>query len=55
MECYCVKCKRPTQTSDILRTKTKNLRPVVKGKCKECGSKKCRFLAMTKKPKEVIN
>ncbi|GBM42748.1 hypothetical protein AVEN_180971-1 [Araneus ventricosus] len=41
---YCVKCKSHTKTKDIKETVTKNNRPILKGICMQCGSKKNRFL-----------
>ncbi|GBO43606.1 hypothetical protein AVEN_31184-1 [Araneus ventricosus] len=41
---YCVKCKSHTKTKDIKETVTKNNRPILKGICVQCGSKKNRFL-----------
>ena len=40
---YCVKCKRKTDTVDIYKTKTKTGKPITKGKCKICGTIKCKF------------
>ena len=35
---YCVKCKRATDTKDIVDVVTKNNRNMKRGKCVECGS-----------------
>src|ERR1700759_1979293 len=37
---YCVKCKKKTETIDIIQTTTKNNRSMLKGLCSNCGSKK---------------
>ncbi|GIY05707.1 DUF5679 domain-containing protein [Caerostris darwini] len=49
---YCVKCKSHTETKDINQTVSKNNRPMLKGICVQCGSKKCRFLGIGQKKKK---
>lgn len=44
---YCLKCKQETETNNLEETVTKNNKPIMKGICTECGSKKNRFLKMT--------
>src|SRR5277367_1178057 len=41
---YCVKCKKKTETIDIIQVTTKNNRSVLKGICSVCGSKKSSFI-----------
>lgn len=41
---YCLKCKEFTDTDNKLNTKLGNGRPVLKGTCAKCGTKKARFL-----------
>ena len=43
-EVYCVKCRRKTPSTDVRETQSKNGRPMIKCKCKECGTTKCRFI-----------
>lgn len=43
---YCLKCKTHTGTKDTSHTTSKNGRPMMKGICMSCGSKKCRFLPL---------
>ncbi|GIY22504.1 DUF5679 domain-containing protein [Caerostris darwini] len=50
---YCVKCKSHTETKDINQTVSKNNRPMLKGICVQCGSKKCRFLGIGQKKKKA--
>src|SRR5580692_10664992 len=45
---FCVKCKRNTDSTDIVHDKTKNNRPIVKSKCSTCGSKKSQFVKVGK-------
>jgi len=42
---YCVKCKKKTETLDIIQGKTKNDRSMLKGVCSVCGKKKATFIA----------
>ncbi|GBM31765.1 hypothetical protein AVEN_56878-1 [Araneus ventricosus] len=48
---YCLKCKKKTETKDMKETATKNNRPILKGICINCGSKKNRFLEQISKKK----
>lgn len=41
---YCLKCKNHTETKDIKNAMSKNNRPMMKGICLNCGSKKSVFL-----------
>ncbi|GBO36550.1 hypothetical protein AVEN_166995-1 [Araneus ventricosus] len=43
---YCLKCKAHTNTKDAQQSTSKNGRPIMKGICTGCGSKKCRFLPL---------
>ncbi|GBM60239.1 hypothetical protein AVEN_273541-1 [Araneus ventricosus] len=49
---YCVKCKKETETKDMKETVTKNNRPILKGICVQCGSKKNRFLGLVQTKKK---
>src|SRR5271165_2956988 len=42
---YCVKCKKKTETTSIARVMSKNNRPMLKGVCTVCGSKKASFVS----------
>lgn len=44
MKIYCVKCKEKTDTKDYHETITKNGKPIGKGNCLKCGTKKNVFL-----------
>ena len=41
---YCVKCKSKTETSDIQNVVSKNKRPMLRGKCLNCGTIKTQFV-----------
>lgn len=41
---YCVKCKVKTKTKNLQETISKNNKPMLKGICDVCGSKKSTFL-----------
>src|SRR6218665_2240430 len=41
---YCVKCKRKTDTRDLLNVKSKNDRPMPSGICTECCTTKTQFV-----------
>jgi len=45
---YCVKCKKMTKTAEMKSVVCKNKRPMIKGKCATCGSKKTRFVKVQK-------
>lgn len=47
MNLYCVKCKTKTLTKDIEKSVSKNGRPMLKGICDVCGSKKSSFVKMS--------
>jgi hypothetical protein len=40
---YCVKCKKKTETLDIMKVTTKNNRSMTKGVCSVCGKNKTSF------------
>src|SRR5271165_1013698 len=42
---YCVKCKTKTKTSSVTRVMSKNNRPMLKGICTVCGTKKASFIS----------
>jgi Domain of unknown function (DUF5679)/Phospholipase A2-like domain len=42
---YCVKCKKKTDTLDIVQVTTKNNRSMIKGICSICGKNKASFIS----------
>ena len=42
---YCLKCKSRTDTVKAENVTSKNNKPMIRGECKKCGTKKYRFLA----------
>src|SRR5271156_2683762 len=42
---YCVKCKNKTETASITSVMSTNNRPMLKGICTVCGSKKASFVS----------
>ena len=42
---YCVKCKRKTESIDVVEIKTKNNRKILKSVCSICSGKKTSFIA----------
>ena len=44
MLCYCLKCKKNTQSKNSEVVKTKNGRIMLLSKCSVCNSKKSKFL-----------
>ena len=47
---YCVKCKKKTQSVDIIITKSLNNRNVMKGICFVCGKNKSSFIGSLNRP-----
>lgn len=45
---YCLKCKKHTESKDTIESVSKNKRPILKGICTICNSKKNRFLGVKK-------
>lgn len=44
MECYCLSCKRKTESVEITKEKNpKGKGIIIKAKCAVCGNKKCKF------------
>lgn len=43
MEAYCVKCKEKKEMAEPADCLTKNGKPMVKGKCPDCGTVICRI------------
>ena len=41
---YCMKCKSKTKTNNVRLEQTKNGKPILKGICASCGSKKAQFI-----------
>ena len=46
---YCVKCKKPTDTSNIEFTVSKNGRNMKRGRCVICGTTKNQFIKAQKR------
>jgi hypothetical protein len=46
-EIYCLKCKKRTNTVDLINVLTKNNRKMLKGKCAVCGTIKNKFIVNT--------
>jgi len=47
-EAYCVKCKAKREMTDAKEETMKNGRPILKGKCPECGTTICKILPSKK-------
>lgn len=45
MNCYCVKCKKTTQTTNPKYSLSKNQKPMMKGNCRVCKKNKCKFIS----------
>ena len=52
---YCVKCKKKTKTKNERRETTTNGRPILKGNCAICNTRKNQFLSGTKKGGSILN
>lgn len=48
MEGYCVKCKNKVEMKDATEVESKNGKPMLKGKCSDCGTTVCRILPSKK-------
>lgn len=48
MEGYYVKCKNKVEMKDPAETTTKNGKPIMKGKCPDCGTTVCKILPSKK-------
>ena len=46
IEAYCMKCKAKKVMADPTEGTTKNGKPIVKGKCPDCGTTICRIGAI---------
>ena len=46
IEAYCMKCKAKKTMKDPKESTTKNGKPIVKGKCPDCGTTICRIGAI---------
>ena len=44
MLCYCLKCKKDTQSNDPVIAKTRNDKIMMLSRCDICGSKKSKFI-----------
>ena len=45
MNIYCVKCKTKTATNELKWFVSKNSKPMVRGNCIKCGSRKTQFVS----------
>lgn len=52
---YCLRCKQHTETINQMSTVSKNNRPMIKGNCKVCNTKKSSFVKSTKGGKVDIH
>ena len=43
-EGYCVKCKDKRGMTGCKKSKSKNGRNMIKGKCEKCGTSMCKFV-----------
>lgn len=55
MDIYCLKCKKKTPTLNLLESSTKNNRPILKGLCEICGSKKNKFIPLIKTGGDIVS
>ena len=55
MEIYCIKCKKKTLTLDLTESVNKNNRPILKGICEICGSKKNQFASKSKVGGDIVS
>ena len=55
MNIYCVKCKTKTPTLNLTESVTKNNKPILKGKCEICGSKKNTFISKSKVGGDIVS
>ena len=46
IEAYCMKCKAKKVMADPVEGTTKNGKPIIKGKCPDCGTTICRIGAV---------
>jgi hypothetical protein len=44
MEGFCVRCKSKREMINIVKDKTKKNQNMIKGNCKSCNNKICRFV-----------
>ena len=54
-EAYCVKCKAKREMTDAKEETMKNGRPILKGKCPECGTTICKILPSKKQLLITLN
>ena len=40
---YCVKCRKKTESRNVVQVTMKNGRPATRGECQDCGTKKFRI------------
>ena len=55
MDIYCMKCKRKTQTLNLIESVTKNNRPILKGTCEICKTKKNQFISKSKSGGDIVS
>ena len=55
MDIYCVRCKKKTPTLNIFESVTKNNRPILKGICENCKTKKNRFISKSKVGGDIVS
>ena len=55
MNIYCVKCKKKTSTLNLIESVTKNKRPIFKGICEICGTKKNQFMSKSKSGGDIVS
>ena len=55
MNIYCVKCKKKTPTLNLIESVTKNNRPILKGTCDICGTKRNQFTSKSKSGGDIVS
>ena len=55
MDMYCVKCRKKTPTLNLIESVTKNNKPILKGICEICGSKRSQFISKSKKGGDIVS
>ena len=53
MSSYCLKCRKNTENTNSVVSKTSNGKTMILSKCSICGSKKSRFIKKNKKQKGI--
>jgi Domain of unknown function (DUF5679)/Phospholipase A2-like domain len=52
---FCMKCKQKTETLNLIESVTKNNRPILKGICKICQTKKSKFISKVKSGGDIVS